>query len=101
MRTWTTNWRTCSSTKRSTAGRQGSWGRNRPCIEWCQVSAIAEQDGVAVVCRERCLGCGLCVTACPTGAGTLQPIPAADALPPPADFAAWERERLRNRGIPD
>jgi NAD-dependent dihydropyrimidine dehydrogenase PreA subunit len=68
------------------------------CVERCQVNAIAEQEGVTAVCREKCLGCGLCVTACPTGAAALHPKPEAEIVPPPVDFAAWERERLRNRG---
>ena len=68
------------------------------CIERCQVHAISEQGRVAVVERERCIGCGLCVSGCPDGVPRLQRKPEAEIVHPPADFAAWEHERLRNRG---
>jgi len=71
------------------------------CVTRCQVHAVADQDGVSVVNRERCIGCGLCVTGCSTGASSLQRKPEAEIVHPPADFAAWEQERLRNRGLID
>lgn len=67
------------------------------CIARCQVHAIAAQDGCSVVDRQRCIGCGLCATTCPTGAVGLRRRPEAEIVLPPADFAAWEEQRLRNR----
>ena len=64
-----------------------------------QVQAIAEQDGVAVVDQERCIGCGLCVTGCPNDVVKLQRKPDVEIVRPPADYAAWEHERLLNRGL--
>lgn len=69
------------------------------CVKRCQVNAIAEKDGVAVVDRKRCIGCGLCVTGCPNEVARLQRKPDSEIINPPADFAAWERERLVNRGF--
>lgn len=69
------------------------------CIGRCQVHAMAETDGVAVVDRARCIGCGLCVTGCAHGAARLERKPEAEIAPPPADYGAWERERLRRRGL--
>ncbi len=69
------------------------------CIGRCQVAALSEQDGITVVDRERCIGCGLCVTGCPHQVAALQRKPEAEIVHPPADFAAWERERLKNRGL--
>jgi len=69
------------------------------CIERCQVNAIQEQDGVAVVQRERCIGCGLCVTGCTADAVRLIKKPDAEIVHPPEDFAAWEKQRLRSRGL--
>ncbi|MGI6209400.1 MAG: 4Fe-4S dicluster-binding protein [Anaerolineae bacterium] len=67
------------------------------CAQRCQVGAISEgEDGYGVL-AERCIGCGLCVTGCPSGAASLSRLPAAQTVHPPADFAAWEEERLRNR----
>lgn len=68
------------------------------CVERCQVKAISERDdGVAVVNREACIGCGLCVTGCPNDVARLELLPETEAIHPPADFAAWEEERLRRR----
>lgn len=71
------------------------------CIARCQVHAIAEADGVAVVDRARCIGCGLCVTGCPHGVARLERKPEAEIVEPPADYAAWEHERLHRRGLTD
>jgi Pyruvate/2-oxoacid:ferredoxin oxidoreductase delta subunit len=68
------------------------------CVERCQVEAIALRDGVAVVDHGRCIGCGLCVTGCAPAAVRLERRPDADIVPPPEDFAAWEAARLANRG---
>jgi Na+-translocating ferredoxin:NAD+ oxidoreductase subunit B len=38
------------------------------CLEVCQVSAIAVDDGTACVDGARCIGCGLCVSRCPSSA---------------------------------
>jgi ferredoxin len=69
------------------------------CIKRCQVKAIMEQDGVAVVDRKQCIGCGLCATGCPNGAAKLHLKPKEEIVIPPLDFAVWESERSRNRGI--
>ena len=62
-------------------------------------SAISEMDEVSVVNRERCIGCGLCVTGCPNDVARLVRKPEAERIQPPEDFAAWEHERLVNRGL--
>jgi ferredoxin len=69
------------------------------CIERCQVHAISDKDGVSVVDRKRCIGCGLCVTGCPNNVAKLQRKSESETIHPPADFAAWGRERLINRGL--
>jgi electron transport complex protein RnfB len=69
------------------------------CIERCQVGAISEMDEVSVVDRERCIGCGLCVSGCPNDVPRLERKPEAERIQPPSDFAAWEHERLVNRGM--
>jgi electron transport complex protein RnfB len=69
------------------------------CIDRCQVQAIIEGDGASVVVRERCIGCGLCVSGCPDGVPQLIRRPQAETVHPPADFAAWEQERLQHRGL--
>jgi len=69
------------------------------CRERCQVKAISPDSGVASVDRGRCIGCGLCATKCPTGAAKLVRKPEAEIVIPPEDFAAWEEEHLRNRGL--
>lgn len=69
------------------------------CVDRCQVGAVSLPDSIAVVDRERCIGCGLCVTGCDSEAMHLHHRPGADRVEPPADFAAWEEARLRNRGL--
>ncbi len=69
------------------------------CIPRCQVGAISEKDGISVIDRARCIGCGLCVSACPNDAVHLQLKPESEIIHPPADFSAWEHERLHNRGL--
>jgi electron transport complex protein RnfB len=71
------------------------------CLKRCQVGAISEQDMLAVVDRARCIGCGLCVSGCPNHAAWLELKPEAERVQPPADFAAWEHERLHNRRLID
>jgi electron transport complex protein RnfB len=67
------------------------------CVERCQVGAMSLPEETAVADAERCIGCGLCVTGCPAEAVTLKRKAEEQIVHPPADFAAWERERLRNR----
>lgn len=69
------------------------------CADRCQVRAMSVPEGLAVVDESGCLGCGVCVTGCPTGALRLERLPDAEAIHPPADFAAWEEERLRQRAL--
>jgi electron transport complex protein RnfB len=69
------------------------------CRKRCQVHAISEKEGVSVVDRKKCIGCGLCVTGCPNGVAKLEKKPESEIVSPPADFEAWEHERLRNRGL--
>ena len=69
------------------------------CRERCQVGAIEERDGISAVLSDKCIGCGLCVTGCARKAVRLRRKPDAALVTPPVDFEAWERERLRNRGL--
>jgi ferredoxin len=67
------------------------------CRQRCQVHAISEKEGVSVVDRKKCIGCGLCATGCPNGVAKLEKKSESEIVNPPADFEAWEHERLRNR----
>ncbi|MFC1607836.1 4Fe-4S binding protein [Candidatus Latescibacterota bacterium] len=69
------------------------------CVERCQVKAISKQGDVAVVEREKCIGCGLCVTGCQTGVAKLEKKPDSEIINPPKDFATWEQDRMKNRGL--
>ena len=69
------------------------------CIERCQVGAISEGESYSVVDRKRCIGCGLCVSGCPNEVARLVRKPESEIIHPPKDFAAWEHERLHNRGL--
>jgi NAD-dependent dihydropyrimidine dehydrogenase PreA subunit len=67
--------------------------------ERCQVNALDEVDGAYRVNRERCIGCGLCATTCPTEAVRLVAKNAEEVVPPPQDDNAWLEERARQRGV--
>jgi Pyruvate/2-oxoacid:ferredoxin oxidoreductase delta subunit len=69
------------------------------CIRRCQVHAISEGDNFSVVDRAHCIGCGLCVTGCTNDAVHLERKAESEIVLPPVDFAAWEHERLHNRGL--
>ncbi|MBU2549214.1 MAG: 4Fe-4S binding protein [Proteobacteria bacterium] len=67
--------------------------------ERCPVRAIEEGEDAYRVLAERCIGCGLCTTTCPTEAITLRPKPPESIRVPPRDEAAWNEERARRRGV--
>jgi len=72
----------------------------RRCEKRCQVHAITVENKTARVDRQRCIGCGLCVTGCPNGAASLRRKPKSQTVEPPLSYAAWERERLAKRTLP-
>jgi len=63
--------------------------------ERCPMEAIGEGNRAFKVDRARCIGCGVCVPTCSTGAITLER--RADGAPPPANVRAWSVERSANR----
>jgi len=46
-----------------------------PCLNVCQMSAISRVNGRTVVDTSRCVGCKLCLMACPFGAIEFIPLP--------------------------
>jgi len=71
------------------------------CETRCQMEAIACDDGPAAVKLERCIGCGLCVTTCPTGALRIAAKPAAQVPPKdiPRLYTRMYRERYGALGL--
>ncbi len=69
------------------------------CIERCQMRAVSAQGEIAVVNRTKCIGCGLCATGCPANVARLERKTEEETVNPPKDFAAWEHQRLVNRGL--
>jgi Pyruvate/2-oxoacid:ferredoxin oxidoreductase delta subunit len=67
--------------------------------ERCQVGAIEEVDDTYRVIAEKCIGCGLCVTECPTDAIKLVHKSEEERILPPSDANAWNQERARQRGV--
>jgi ferredoxin len=67
--------------------------------ERCQVNAIEEGDDAYRVIREKCIGCGLCVTTCPSEAMKLVRKQPQEIVPPPTDEMDWFEKRGRERGV--
>ena len=67
--------------------------------ERCQVDAIEEGEDALVIVREKCIGCGLCVTTCPSDAIALARKQPDEIVPPPKNEQDWYAKRADQRGI--
>jgi electron transport complex protein RnfB len=67
--------------------------------ERCPVDAIVIEDGYSRVMGERCIGCGVCTTSCPTESIRLVRKPESEHDKPPANLMQWYQERAASRGI--
>jgi electron transport protein HydN len=66
-----------------------------PCRNVCQMSAISRVDGRTVVDTSRCVGCKLCLMACPFGAIEFVPLPAGTRPIFPGDKEMPEEWKTR------
>jgi electron transport complex protein RnfB len=71
----------------------------KTCVRRCQVHAISGKGKTSMVNRAKCIGCGLCATGCRSNAARLERKAEEEIVAPPKDFAAWERQRMVNRGL--
>jgi len=67
--------------------------------ERCQVNAIEEGEDAYRVIKEKCIGCGICVTTCPSEALSLIRKEKEALVRPPENETAWFEERGRLRGV--
>ncbi len=67
--------------------------------ERCPVQAITDVNGSYSVQPERCIGCGVCTTTCPTESITLVRKPEEKQDQPPANLLDWYGKRAESRGI--
>jgi Pyruvate/2-oxoacid:ferredoxin oxidoreductase delta subunit len=63
----------------------------------CPVEAISAGDGSHVVDSQRCIGCGVCTTACSFDAIRLVPRPEPERMTPPDTLIDWSLERIDHR----
>jgi H+/Na+-translocating ferredoxin:NAD+ oxidoreductase subunit B len=66
----------------------------------CPMDAVAEHDGAFAVDEGRCIGCGVCTTACPTAAVTLRPRRHSEQTTPPKTIVSWAFRRAVRRSGP-
>ena len=70
------------------------------CLEFCQFDALSMGDTMVVeVNAVRCVGCGVCVPACSTGALGLVLRPESELIVPPETLKEWGAKRAAERGI--
>ena len=69
------------------------------CTTRCQMEALEMGDDGLVLYEHRCIGCGLCVTTCTTGALTLARKLDEEQPVVPRDFADMQFRRGRRRGV--
>lgn len=67
--------------------------------ERCQVQAVAEIDQTFEIDPGRCIGCGLCISTCPSESIALVHRQPDEFTPVPADEQAWFEARGRSRGV--
>lgn len=67
--------------------------------ERCQVKAIEEGDDAHHIIKERCIGCGLCISTCPSEAIRLVRKERDQIAAPLLNEDAWFEERGRMRGV--
>ena len=67
--------------------------------ERCPMEAIVEEDGDYKVLPKRCIGCGACVSTCPSDAIQLIRRPDSEQDTPPADLVDWTMKRAATRGV--
>ncbi len=67
--------------------------------ERCQVNAIEEGEDAYSVIKEKCIGCGLCVSTCPSEAIQMVRKQPEEIVPPPKDEMDWYEKRGNLRGV--
>lgn len=67
--------------------------------ERCQVNAIEEKDDVYQVLVDLCIGCGLCISTCPSESISLLRKPEDKITTPPENEEAWLDQRAEARGV--
>jgi ferredoxin len=67
--------------------------------ERCQVNAIEEGEDAYSVIKEKCIGCGLCVSTCPSEAIQMVRKQPEEIVPPPNDEMDWYEKRGNLRGV--
>jgi Pyruvate/2-oxoacid:ferredoxin oxidoreductase delta subunit len=67
--------------------------------ERCPMDAIVEEDDAYRVLVERCIGCGVCTSTCPTESIKLVRKPESERDMPSANLIDWNFRRAASRGI--
>ncbi|GAB6098024.1 4Fe-4S binding protein [Desulfatiferula olefinivorans] len=67
--------------------------------ERCQVGAIEETDDAYRIIKDKCIGCGVCISTCPSEAISLMRKNPDEIVKPPAGETEWFQIRGGMRGV--
>lgn len=69
------------------------------CLIRCQFQALSVPAGTCEIDMVRCVGCGLCIQECSTGAFILTRRQVEELIEPPENYKEWMAQRAETRGI--
>lgn len=67
--------------------------------ERCQINAIEEGEDSYMILKNKCIGCGVCISTCPSDAISLVRKNPEDIVKPPAGETEWFKLRGGMRGV--
>ena len=74
-------------------------GEHYPPVVRFALSELSKDGDVCVVDYARCVGCGVCMSACPVEAMVMERRPEGEVDEPPRNLREWMALRAEERGL--